>query len=75
MIVSVFSDGERKDKIAEFYDTNFPCAFLRGVLVEAEELEENRQLMFTVRQNVYEQKPIDEGYNTEFLKNMERGDL
>lgn len=72
MIVSVFTDGERKDKIAEFYDTNFPCAFLRGVLVEAEELEENRQLMFTVRQNV---KPIDEGYNTEFLKNMERGDL
>lgn len=50
MIISVFSDGEKKDKIAEFYDTLYPCSFLRGVLEESREEEKDAQLTFSIRQ-------------------------
>ena len=49
MIVSVFSDGEKKDKIAEFYDCQYPTTFLRGVLEEANEDEKDTQLTFSCR--------------------------
>ena len=52
MIVSVFSDGERKDKIAEFYDTLFPTSFLRGVLEESREDETEAQLFFVCRPEI-----------------------
>lgn len=50
MVISVFSDGTKKDKVAEFYDTSYPCSFLRGVLTETQELEGEAQLMFVARQ-------------------------
>lgn len=49
MIVSVFSDGEKKDKIADFYDCCYPTTFLRGILEEARELEKDTQLTFSCR--------------------------
>lgn len=52
MIISAFSDGERKDKIAEFYDTDYPCSFLRGLLVESEEQEKPVQITFKAGQRV-----------------------
>ena len=55
MIISAFSD-DKKDKIAEFYDTHYPCLFLRGVLEQTREEEGETQIMFTVRtENRHEQ--------------------
>ena len=48
MIVSVYTD-DKKNKVAEFYDTQFPCSFLRGVLEETREDEAESQLMFVCR--------------------------
>ena len=50
MIISVFTDGEKKDKIAEFTDVKYPTSFLRGLLEESREQEKEVQFMFTVRQ-------------------------
>ena len=50
MIVSAFSDSERKDKIAEFYDTTYPCSFMRGLLTEAQEQEKDVAITFIARQ-------------------------
>ena len=55
MIISAFSDGEMEDKIAEFYDTTYPCSFFRGVLTEAQEQEKEVEITFTSRQ---EYKPM-----------------
>ena len=49
MIISAFSDGEKKDKIAEFYDTTYPCSFFRGILTEAEEQDKEVEITFTAR--------------------------
>ena len=49
MIISVYSDDKR-DKVAEFYDTHYPCTFLRGMLEETKEDEAESQLMFVCRQ-------------------------
>lgn len=49
MIISAFSDGEKKDKIAEFYDTTYPCSFMRGILTEAEEQDKEVEITFTAR--------------------------
>ena len=49
MIISVYSDGEKHDKVAEFYDTNYPTSFLRGILEETREDEKDAQLVFVVR--------------------------
>ena len=49
MTISVYSEGEKKDKVAEFYDTQYPTSFLRGVLEEAKEDETDAQLMFVCR--------------------------
>lgn len=50
MIISVFSDGNKRDKVAEFYDTKYPTSFLRGILEETKEDEAETQLMFVARQ-------------------------
>lgn len=52
MIITVFEDGEKKNRVAEFYDTKYPCAFLRGVLEEAREDETDAQLVFAARQDI-----------------------
>lgn len=52
MTISVFEDGEKKNKVAEFYDMNYPCAFLRGILEGAKENETDAQLVFTARQDI-----------------------
>lgn len=49
MIISVFSDGAKKDKVAEFYDCKYPTSFLRGVLEETQEDEEETELTFVCR--------------------------
>lgn len=49
MIISAFSDSEKKDKIAEFYDTTHPGLFMRGVLTEAQEQEKDIQVTFMTR--------------------------
>lgn len=49
MVVSVFADGTKRDKIAEFYDTHYPTAFMRGVLEESKEDEEDVQMMIVCR--------------------------
>lgn len=49
MIVSVFADGERKDKVAEFYDTKLPTTFLRGILEESREHEMDTSFTFQSR--------------------------
>lgn len=68
MIVSVFSDGEKKDKVAEFYDTSYPCTFLRGLLVETQEQENESQLMFVARQEVGLSPEVRPYYTTELLR-------
>ena len=50
MIVSAFSDNEKKDKVAEFYDTTYPCSFMRGLLTESQEQEKDLQITFVARQ-------------------------
>lgn len=60
MIVSAFSDSERKDKIAEFYDTTYPCSFMRGVLTEAQEQEKEVEITFTARQKLMTFEPLSE---------------
>lgn len=50
MGVSVYSDGDKKDKIAEFYDTENPTVFLRGALEIAKENEHDFQMTFVCRQ-------------------------
>ena len=52
MIISAFSDGEKKDKIAEFYDTENPTVFLRGALEIAKENEHDFQMTFVCRQEI-----------------------
>ena len=52
MTISVFRDGERKDKIAEFYDTQVPTTFLRGALEEAREDERDTQLTFVCHHGI-----------------------
>ena len=47
MIVSAYSDGFKHDKIAEFYDTEFPCLFMCGLLMQAQELEKDIEVTFT----------------------------
>ena len=49
MIISMYSDGEKKDKVAEFYDTHYPTTFMRGVLEESKEDEEDVQMMIVCR--------------------------
>ena len=51
MTVSAFKDGERKEKIAEFYDTEYPTLFLRGLLETSREEETDIQIMFIARNN------------------------
>ena len=55
MIVSAYSDGLKHDKIAEFYDTEFPCLFMRGLLTQAKELEKDIEITFTAHD-----KPVNE---------------
>ena len=74
MTISVFLDGARKNKIADFYDKEYACALLKGVLMDAENLEKDTQLVFTARQGLV---PKDIPFNADDLKNIntERGDL
>lgn len=65
MIISAFSDGEKKDKIAEFYDTTFPCAFMKGLLAESQEQEKDIQITFSVRHKF---KKTNNFYSEEFIK-------
>ena len=53
MIVSAFRDEERKDKIAEFYDTTYPCSFMRGLLTDAKEQDKDVQITFVARHELY----------------------
>ena len=52
MTISVYSDGEKKNKVAEFYDTQYPTSFLRGVLEESREDERDADLMFCCRHGI-----------------------
>ena len=56
MIINFYSDGEKRDKVAEFYDTVIPTLFMRGVLEEAKDNERDTQYTFTVRQEPLKQK-------------------
>ena len=49
MVVSVFADGTKRDKIAEFYDAEYPTSFIRGVLEKSKEREEDTQMMIVCR--------------------------
>lgn len=49
MIVTVYQDGTKRDKIAEFYDTEYPTSFMRGVLEKSKEREEDAQMMIVCR--------------------------
>lgn len=62
MIISAYSDGEKKDKIAEFYDTTYPCSFFRGLLTESQEQDKEVEITFTARQEYKRMtfKPIPE---------------
>ena len=51
MIISVFADGEKRDKIAEFYDVDYPTSFLRGILIEAINSCKDAELTITCRQD------------------------
>ena len=55
MIVSVFTDDTRKDKIAEFYDSYMPLFFLHGLLEEARYNDRNSSVTFAVRQEPLKQ--------------------
>ena len=59
MIVSAFSDGSKHDKIAEFYDTEFPCLFMRGVLIQAQELEKDIEITFTAHDKIVKEKETE----------------
>lgn len=59
MIVSVYSDGLKQDKIAEFYDTEFPCLFMRGLLIQAQELEKDIEVTFTAHDKIVKEKEIE----------------
>lgn len=76
MIISVFYDGAREHKIADFYDKDYACALLKGCLLDAENLEKETLLVFAVRQPTQAVR-YTPGNNltTDFLNNTERGDL
>ena len=59
MIVSAFSDGSKHDKIAEFHDTVFPCLVMRGILIQAQELEKDIEITFTAHDKIIKEKEID----------------
>lgn len=59
MIVSAFSDGLKQDKIAEFYDTEFPCLFMRGILIRAQELEKDIEITFTAHDKILKEKETE----------------
>lgn len=69
MIVSAYSDSEKKDKIAEFYDTTYPCSFMRGLLTESQEQERDITITFTARQQGFfiHEEPMS---NEEFLEHL-----
>ena len=58
MIVSAYSDGHKRDKIAEFYDTDFPCLFMRGLLTQAQEQEKEIEVTFTAREALTKDKEM-----------------
>lgn len=62
MTIGVFLDGNKRDKIADFYDKDYACALLKGVLIDAENLEKDTQLVFSVRQG------MKSYYTKEFLE-------
>lgn len=79
MIISVFSDGGKKDKIAELYDTKYPCAFLRGLLEENREDESEAEFTFTVRQEpdynkmLMERPEVFDAHKTPVSKRLDNG--
>lgn len=70
MIISAYSDGEMEDKIAEFYDTTYPCSFFRGLLTEAQEQEKEVEITFTARQEYKPAKEFDRRL-TSYPENIE----
>ena len=58
MIISAFTDGQKRNKIAEFYDTDFPCLFMRGILTQAQEQEKEIELTFTARESLSNDKEM-----------------
>ena len=56
MIISAYLDGLKHDKIAEFYDTEFPCLFMRGILIQAQELEKDIEVTFTAHDKIVKEK-------------------
>lgn len=59
MIVSAYSDGKKQDKIAEFYDTEFPCLFMRGILIQAQKLEKDIEMTFTAHDKIVKEKETE----------------